>query len=78
LDNALYHHPEEERSRIKRDALDSFTSFYLPKFGGNAESRLKRDLLKTFSSFYLPLAKQVTYRKFTSNLVYFFFNLAIS
>ena len=49
----------DARSRVKRNALDSFTGFYLPKFGADAGNRLKRDLLKTFSSFYLPQAKQV-------------------
>ena len=47
------------RTRMKRNALDTFTGFYLPKFGVDAEGRFKRDLLKTFSSFYLPQAKQV-------------------
>jgi hypothetical protein len=59
MEDNFYFHDQEEHSRMKRNALDSFTSFYLPKFGPDAERRLKRDLLKTFSSFYLPLAKQV-------------------
>jgi len=56
----------EGRSRMKREALDSFTTFYLPKYGQKAEARFKRDLLKTFSTFYLPAsAKEGKYERYS-------------
>ena len=44
---------DTESGLEKRNGLDSFTSFYLPKVNAN-KAQGKRDGLNSFSSFYVP------------------------